>query len=96
MAPFEGFGLRRVAAAERVAMEFAKVMKAKAPRKTMAATKAMMPAKGKRKYLVAKLERRRLTGKTPALTAGCYAGESASDREITSHEIPSHEIPSHE
>ena len=29
MAPFDGVGLRRVAAAERVAMEFAKVMKAR-------------------------------------------------------------------
>ena len=33
----------------------------------------------------AKLDRRRLTGKTPALTAGCYAGESASDMARTSY-----------
>ena len=32
-----------------------------------------------------KIERRRLTGKTPALTAGCYAGESASDVARTSY-----------
>ena len=75
---------------------FAASQQPRLERSAMAATKAKIPAKAKRKYLVAKLERRRLTGKTPALIAGCYAGESASDREITSHEIPSHEIPSHE